>query len=140
MNDDKPTVLVTDDDESVRFGLMTRLTRAGFKVLTAANGEQAIDIVKTQKVDAVLLDVQMPGMDGFAVCEYIRQVVGDADLPTYFLTGAQDRIIRDNLGVLSETVGANRYLTKPCDTAALAVMLKEEIAASRSRRACPSKA
>jgi len=139
MNDDKPTVLIADDEESVRYGLMTRLTRAGFKVVTAANGEKAIDIVKTQKVDAVLLDVKMPGIDGFAVCEYIRKDVGDTDLPVFFLTGIQDGIVRDNLGILSHTVGANRYLTKPCDTAALAVMLKEEIAATSSHSATAPK-
>jgi len=133
MNDDKPTVLIADDEEGVRYGLMTRLTKAGFKVVTAANGQEAIDIAKTQEVDAAVLDVKMPGIDGFAVCEYIRQDLGDADLPVFFLTGAQDGIIRDNLGVLSHTVGANRHLAKPCDTAKLAVMLKEAIAATRGR-------
>jgi len=135
MTENMPTVLITDDDEGVRHGLTRRLTTAGFNVITAANGNQAIDLAKAQKVDAVVLDVQMPGMDGFAVCQYIREEMGNAELPVFFLTGAQEGIIRDNLDVLSDTVKANRYLTKPCDAAVLAEMLKEEIAAAQGHSA-----
>ncbi len=122
-----PVILIADDDEHMRLVLTARLTQAGFEVIAAADGNEAIAAIKKRKPDLVLLDVQMPGKDGFGVCEYIRSEAGNADIPVFFLTGAQEGIIRNHLGTLTTTVGGNRYITKPCDGAALTKMLQKTI-------------
>ncbi|MDZ7816124.1 MAG: response regulator [Planctomycetota bacterium] len=60
-------VLIVDDQEDIRWALRTMLKRAGMKSYEASNGREAIDIVKSASPDAMLLDVKMPGMDGFEV-------------------------------------------------------------------------
>jgi len=130
MKKSKPTILVADDDAQIREALAIRLTQSGFDVVMAANGDEAIRLVEKTRLDAAVLDVQMPGADGFAVCEHMRR--SNQKLPIFLLTGSSDGIIRNHLGVLTETVGGDRCLTKPYDGKALALILRNALDAAPS--------
>ncbi len=108
-----PCVLVVDDDIGIRRGLRVRLESFGYRANTACNGAQAIGIVNQGTTDVVLLDVKMPGMDGFEVCETIKRT---HDLPIIFLTGAEDPIVRRYLPEMSSAVGGDCFLRKPFET------------------------
>jgi DNA-binding response OmpR family regulator len=103
------SVLVVDDEPMARTLLRLMLVRAGFEVLEAADGLDALSKVKVQLPDVMILDVMMPGMDGFAVCEALRQEAETAELPIIMLSAKTDvNSVRKGL-----EAGATKYLTKP---------------------------
>lgn len=108
-------VLVVDDVRSNRKLLQTRLSLEYFEVLAATNGPDAIAICQKGECDIVLLDVKMPGMDGFEVCRRLRTSRETAHLPIVLLT-ALDRPADRVRGLDS---GADDFLTKPVDEIAL---------------------
>src|SRR3984957_13990815 len=108
-------VLVVDDVRSNLKLLQTRLGLEYFEVLTATNGPDAIAICEKGGCDIVLLDVKMPGMDGFEVCRRLRTTPETAHLPVVLLT-APDRPADRVRGLES---GADDFLTKPVDEIAL---------------------
>ena len=108
-------VLVVDDVRSNLKLLQARLSLEYFEVLTATNGPDAIAICKNGGCDIVLLDVRMPGMDGFEVCRRLRTMPETSHLPVVLLT-ALDRPA-DRVGGLNS--GADDFLTKPVDEIAL---------------------
>jgi two-component system cell cycle response regulator len=108
-------VLVVDDVRSNIKLLQTRLSLEYFEVLTATNGPDAIAICEKSGCDIVLLDVKMPGMDGFEVCRRLRAMPDTAYLPVVLLT-ALDRPADLMRGLES---GADDFLTKPVDEIAL---------------------
>ncbi|HTZ67661.1 MAG TPA: PleD family two-component system response regulator [Roseiarcus sp.] len=108
-------VLVVDDVQSNLKLLQTRLSIEYFEVLTATNGPDAIAICEQGGCDVVLLDVKMPGMDGFEVCRRLRTAPETAHLPIVLLT-ALDRPADRVRGLGS---GADDFLTKPVDEIAL---------------------
>ena len=108
-------VLVVDDVRSNRKLLQTRLSLEYFEVLAATNGPDAIAICQKGECDIVLLDVKMPGMDGFEVCRRLRNARETAHLPIVLLT-ALDRPADRVRGLDS---GADDFLTKPVDEIAL---------------------
>ena len=123
MKREKPVVLLADDDKNITRALKIRLTHAGFEVITANDGDSAIAAFDKALPDVVLLDVDMPGADGFAVCEHIRSDIGDSNIPVVFMTGADAGIIRNYLERLSETVGGSGEVTKPYDPTELTTTL-----------------
>ena len=125
MNEHTPTVLIAEDDTHVRMALTMRLKQAGFAVVPASDGAAALAAIDDQMVDAAILDIMMPATDGFGVCEHIR--AKGCAMPVFFLTGATDGIVRNNLGILTKAVGGNRFLTKPYDGRALADLLWEAL-------------
>ena len=72
-NGTSASILVVDDEDMIRSLLRLILVREGYEVMEAENGEDALSMVREEKPDLVLLDVMMPGMDGFTVCERLRQ-------------------------------------------------------------------
>ena len=108
-----PCVLVVDDDVNSRQSLRRQLKAAGFQVCTAADGIEALSILDDQDVDVVVLDVGMPYMDGFEVCQTIKRT---RDTPVIILTGVQTQMIRECLPQMVDGAGAEHYLRKPCDT------------------------
>lgn len=129
----KPLVLIVDDDESILFLERTSLEQAGFAVEEAKTGPEALALYKTLSPDAVLLDVLMPGMDGFTVCREIRKL-SEGDLtPLFMVTGLDDL---DSINHAFE-VGATDFIAKPINWKTLGhhvrYMLRASDAFSRLR-------
>lgn len=103
------SVLIVDDEPMARTLLRLMLVRAGFNVAEAEDGFDALDKVRKSRPDVILLDVMMPGMDGFAVCERLRNDDDTAALPIIMLSAKTD-LASINKGL---RVGATVYLTKP---------------------------
>jgi DNA-binding response OmpR family regulator len=103
------SVLIVDDEPMARALLRLMLVRAGFNVIEAEDGFDALEKVRINRPDIVLLDVMMPGMDGFTVCETIRNDAETADLPIIMFSAKTD-LDSINQGLRA---GANVYLTKP---------------------------
>ena len=103
------SVLIVDDEPMARTLLRLMLVRAGFNVSEAENGFEALERVHLNQPDIVLLDVMMPGMDGFTVCEKLRGDQYTSELPIIMLSAKSD-LDSINKGL---RVGATKYLTKP---------------------------
>jgi two-component system response regulator ResD len=103
------SVLVVDDEPMARTLLRLMLVRVGFEVSEAENGFDALEKVEGNLPDLILLDVMMPGMDGFTVCQKVRAREETAELPIIMLSAKTDSD-SINRGLL---VGATKYLTKP---------------------------
>ncbi|MEK4230647.1 response regulator transcription factor [Solibacillus sp. FSL H8-0538] len=100
------TILIVDDEQDMRNLIDVMLTKSGFKTFTAANGTEAYHVLMQEIVDLVLLDVMMPGEDGFTVCEAIRSL---SNTPVIFLT-ARDA---NEDKVKGLTLGGDDYMVKP---------------------------
>jgi len=72
----KEKILVVDDEASIRRILETRLSMIGYEVVTAADGEEAIEVFHKENPDLVVLDVMMPKLDGYGVCQELRRAIG----------------------------------------------------------------
>jgi len=104
-------ILVVDDAEDVRLLLMGILRGTDSDLISAANGQQAIELMDELHVDLVLLDVMLPDMDGYTVLEWIRARHSMADLPVIIVTGLKER----GEMVHALELGANDFLLKPFD-------------------------
>lgn len=115
------TVLIVDDERSIRISLRTILSDIGFDIIEAARGEEALSLVRTAPFDAVLLDINMPGIGGVEVCRQMRQE--SARLPIVMLTvqGSEDRKVE------ALEAGADDYITKPFQLRELIARLKAAV-------------
>lgn len=111
MNVEAAAVLVVDDDPMAREVLTRRLARLGHAATPVADGRQALQILGRQAFDLVLLDLRMPGLDGFQVLRAIRERFSLAHLPVIMVTSADDT---ESI-VQALELGANDYITKPLD-------------------------
>jgi two-component system alkaline phosphatase synthesis response regulator PhoP len=100
------TILVVDDEERLRELLQGYLTQAGFRVLQAADGPQALELVRAHNPDLLVLDLMLPDLDGLEVCRQLRTF---SDTYVLMLTARAEEIDR----VVGLEVGADGYLTKP---------------------------
>jgi CheY-like chemotaxis protein len=105
------TILVVDDLPANRDLMTRRLERSGFHVVSAASGPEALETLRRQPVDLVLLDIMMPGMTGLDVLKTVRLTRSPASLPVVMVTAKTDS--EDVVEALS--LGANDYVTKPVD-------------------------
>lgn len=110
-------LLIADDDADNRTRLNHYLTREGFRVIEAYNGEHAMMQMKEQQIDLAILDVKMPDIDGLQVCRYIRS---NYDIPIILLTAYQQLEDKEQ-GYLS---GTDDYMTKPYELAELLFRIK----------------
>ena len=115
-------ILVVDDERVIRAGLVQLLSGAGFVVREARDGEAALVAVAERRPDLVLLDVMMPGMDGFKVCERLSAV--DRELPVVFLT-AKDS---ESDQVRGLEVGADDFLSKTAGEEVLLARVRKALA------------
>jgi two-component system, cell cycle response regulator len=113
-------VLVVDDILANIRLLEARLTSEYFEVLTALSGREALDVLARERVDVVLLDVMMPGMDGYEVCRQIKSNAKTRHLPVVMVTALDQRSDR----VQGLEAGADDFLTKPVDDIALVTRVK----------------
>jgi two-component system, OmpR family, KDP operon response regulator KdpE len=115
------TILIVDDDNSMRMALHVTLSGMGFTVVDASRGEEALTLVQLTRFDAVLLDVDIPGMGGLEACRCIRNMT--AHLPILMLTamdGEDDK-------VLALDAGADDYITKPFRLRELTARLRSAV-------------
>ncbi|WP_221030911.1 response regulator [Actomonas aquatica] len=116
----KATVLIVDDTERSRVLLNSLLAPEGYKLIEAADGLEAIEQAQAHAPDVILLDVMMPGIDGFETCRLIREMEGLKEVPILILTALDDR--KSRLEGLK--AGADDFITKPIDTTELRIRLR----------------
>lgn len=104
--DSKQRILVADDEASIRRILETRLKMQGYEVVTAEDGEEAVEVYNKSNPDLVILDVMMPKMDGYGVTREIRRT---SDVPIIILTALGDVSER----ITGLELGADDYVIKP---------------------------
>tara|TARA_R110002020_G_scaffold58985_2_gene161328 strand:- start:1330 stop:1704 length:375 start_codon:yes stop_codon:yes gene_type:complete len=113
-------VLVVDDEPNIVLSLEFLMEQAGFEVVTAEDGEQALARVNDSQPDLLLLDISLPGISGFDVLERLRSEATTAQLPIIMLT-AHGRDVEREKGM---ALGADDYITKPFSTQSLVEKVK----------------
>jgi diguanylate cyclase (GGDEF)-like protein len=103
------TILVADDEPINRSLIQRRLERAGYRVMTAQNGREAVDMARAERPDLVILDVMMPVMDGLEACQLIKGDDIIRDTPVIFLSARDETDVK----VSGLSLGANDYISKP---------------------------
>jgi CheY-like chemotaxis protein len=106
---DTPQILVVDDEKHIRALLRQQLEEVGYSVIEAQNGREAIHLATEERPDLIILDILMPGLDGFEVTTILKQNNETSDIPIMILSIVEDREKGYRLGV-------DGYLTKPVDT------------------------
>jgi DNA-binding response OmpR family regulator len=107
--DGSGTIVVAEDDPNIADLIDLYLRQAGFRVLLAADGERAIELVASSSARLLVLDIGLPGIDGLEVCRRIRSDPSTAGLPIVMVTARDDEIDR----VLGLELGADDYVSKP---------------------------
>ena len=118
---DRRTVLVVDDEPDVLLLCRVNLEFEGYEVIEAADGEEAMERVRAQRPDVVLLDVMMPKMDGWQVLAAIKDDAELADIPVVMLTAK----VQDQDQIRDWSQGAADYITKPFSPLALSQVLQD---------------
>ncbi|GAX38492.1 response regulator [Nodularia sp. NIES-3585] len=122
-----PTVLVVDDNTASRMTAVALLSMEGYKVIEADSGISALALVKQKQLDLILLDVMMPVIDGFEVCQRLKQDEHTRLIPIIFITALNDRRSR----IRGIEVGADDFLSKPFDRVELAARVKSLVRQKR---------
>src|ERR1700688_3897756 len=120
ITDHPARVLIVDDERHNRQLLEAMLESEGFLLQTAASGEEALAMVALQAPDLILLDIMMPGMDGYQVASTIKGNPATKNIPVIIITALDDRKAR----MLGLNAGAEDFLTKPVDRAELSARVR----------------
>jgi signal transduction histidine kinase len=123
----RATILVVDDNEANRALARDTLEDEGYRVVLAEGGQLGIEAFEREAPDCVVLDVRMPGLDGFAVCERIRALPGGADTPVLFVTALRDIDTFDQ----ALRAGGDDFLTKPVRPTELVVRVQTALKVRR---------
>lgn len=110
-------IILVDDEPEILALVRDYLSREGFSVLTAANGNEGMELIKREKPDLVLLDWMLPGMSGLEMCKHLRET---STIPIIMLTAKSEEIDR----VLGLEFGADDYIVKPFSLRELAARIK----------------
>ncbi len=116
-------VLVVEDNATERYALEHLLAQFDYTTVTLSSGEEAIEYLKTSKVAAILMDLSLPGIDGFQCAERIRSLSQHKDVPIIALTGRTDQHSQD----AATKVGMTAYLSKPFDIEELRKILLRHV-------------
>ncbi len=125
------TILMADDSRNDHRLVQEILEPLGHRVVSAFRGDEALELVKKENPEVILLDVMMPGIDGFEVCRTLKADPQTASIPVIFLTALGDR--EDTVRGLR--AGAVDYLAKPFSPAELTVRIETHLALKRAREA-----
>ena len=113
-------ILIVDDDANNRLLLQVMLANEGYEIVTASAGTEALDLVQQLPPDLIVLDVMMPGMDGYQVAARIKTNPATRHIPVIMLTALSDK----NSMMHGLNAGAEEFLTKPVVRAELSVRVK----------------
>jgi DNA-binding response OmpR family regulator len=119
-----PKILIVDDEAHIRLLIeqtLEELEDEGVELLTAANGEEALETIKAEKPQLVFLDVMMPKMNGFDVCNTVKNELGLDDIYIVMLTAKGQDFDKER----GKEVGADIYMTKPFDPDEMLEMAEE---------------
>ncbi len=126
----QPRILVVDDEPLIRAGIRALLNKEGYLLQFAEDGHEGLELAMKDSPDVILLDVMMPGMDGFEFCRRIRQSEGIADVPIVFISALDDKEAR----LKGFEAGADEYLAKPFDGRELRYRLRTLTRLNRYRK------
>ena len=118
-------VLVIDDEAPIRLLCRVNLEAEGMEVLEAPDGRSGLEVARAESPDAILLDVMMPGLDGWSVAEQLLEDDATDSIPIVFLTARAD--LRDRARGMD--LGGLDYITKPFNPVELASLVREVVAA-----------
>ena len=116
----KTKLLIVEDEPTLLETLKYNLMRQGYEVVTAADGIEALPTARAEKPDLVILDVMLPGLDGFEICRILRQ---EMSLPILMLTARDEEVDK----IVGLEVGADDYLTKPFSMRELQARVKAQL-------------
>ena len=121
MSDTLQKILVVDDDIDIRLLLYFILSKAGYNVVQAVNGADALEITRNNKVNLIISDVKMPVMDGYELVKKLKEASETSDIPILLLTGSEQvRISPEDLEYPPDD-----YLSKPFNTGSLMPKVKK---------------
>jgi two-component system alkaline phosphatase synthesis response regulator PhoP len=123
------TVLVVDDEKDIRDLLAYNLSKEGFAILTAADGNEALKALEEHPVALIVLDIMMPGLDGFEVCKRIRSTEAIKNLPVIFLTARSAEVDQ----IVGLELGADDYIQKPVSPRVLVARVKSILRRTNER-------
>ena len=109
--DGMPTILVAEDDADIRLMMRMLLGMKGYRVVEARDGQETVDVAKQERPDLILMDLQLPRLNGFAVARFVRQTDPIRDVPIVVVS-AHDPAKHRNLALAA---GCNAYVQKPID-------------------------
>ncbi|WP_141431865.1 response regulator transcription factor [Bacillus sp. 03113] len=124
---DGEKILIVDDDDDIKEVLSLYLHKEGFQIFCAYNGNEALKIIDTKAPDLIFLDIVLPDLDGFEICQLIRK---KTDVPIIFLSGKQDDIDT----ILGLRIGGDDYVTKPFHPGVLIARIKAHLRRSRQNQ------
>jgi two-component system alkaline phosphatase synthesis response regulator PhoP len=116
----KPMILVVDDERNILELVKFNLEKAGYRVIMAGDGKEACYLTRSEKPDLIILDVMLPEMDGFEVCQIIKKDSTISEIPIIMLTARTEEIDK----VLGLEIGADDYMTKPFSPRELVARVK----------------
>ncbi len=117
---DKERILIVDDEKEIRDLIEIYLKSEGYKTIKAENGEEALDILKTEEVDLIILDIMMPKVNGIEACLKIRE---EREMPIIMLSAKSEDLDK----ILGLNTGADDYLTKPFNPLELIARIKSQL-------------
>lgn len=114
------TIMIVDDDDDIRLIVSAFLEREGYDCIKASSGMEALETLKKETVDLILLDIMMPGIDGFEVLDRLRKDERTESIPVIMLTGVEDR--EKTIDALNK--GVTYFINKPFETIDLASKIR----------------
>ena len=122
------TVLIVDDEPYMIRLLQHHVERAGYRMVKAVNGREALERVELEKPDLVIMDVMMPELNGLEVLNQIRKKAETADLPVIIMTANAQRFTKEE----AETAGVSAFLTKPFSPTQLMIEIRKQLGGGTS--------
>jgi len=116
-------ILVVDDEPDVLKSVVFRLQKKGYQVLTATDGQAAMDLVQSDRPDLILLDLQLPVLDGYAVCRLIKRDKSLKGIPVILFTASSGASVAEEI----EAAQANDCIVKPFEPEELFTKIEEHL-------------
>jgi DNA-binding response OmpR family regulator len=120
---DRKRVLIVDDEPDILKTVIFRLKKAGYQIITAKDGKTGLELAKKEKPDLILLDVTLPLINGYEVCQRLKSDDNFKKIPVIFLTAS----VADKITDKTKASGANDYIIKPFEPEELLNKVKKYI-------------